>query len=231
MGHKNDQQGIRPLQDKLEAITKINTPIKNEKELKSCLGAIHNLSKYIVNLSANTDILRKLLKTQNEWKWTEEHTNAFNKLEEYITNIPCLADSNANNENILTTDVSTKGLGTTLWQRQEDGNLKPVGSASRFLSDTEKKFAINELDLLAVVWGLEHFRVLLYGRQIELLPDHQALEPLKKRNRSNKTFSARLIRWLDRLAHFDIKIKHVAGKHLGLTDFLSTIPVSNPEPI
>ena len=53
-------------QDKLEAITKIKIP-KNEKELKSFLGAIQYLSKYIENLSANTDVMRKLLKEQNEW--------------------------------------------------------------------------------------------------------------------------------------------------------------------
>ena len=54
------QNRIRPLQDKLEAITKIEIP-KNKKELKSFLGAIQYLSKYIENLSAQTDILRKLL--------------------------------------------------------------------------------------------------------------------------------------------------------------------------
>ena len=36
IGHKIDQNGIRPLQDKLEAITKVQKP-KNEKELKSFL--------------------------------------------------------------------------------------------------------------------------------------------------------------------------------------------------
>ena len=191
------------------------------------MGAIQYLSKYIEKLSANTDILRNLLKKQNEWNWTEEHTNTFNKLKEYITNIPCLAHYIANNGNILTTDASTKGLGATLWQLQKDGYLKPVGYASRFLSDTEKKNAMNELVLLAVVWGLEHFR-----RPIELLTDHQAIESLvKKKNRSNKTYSVRLTRWLDRQAQFDIKIKHVAGKHLGFTDFESRNPVSKPEPI
>ena len=50
-------------------------------------------------------------------------------------------------------------IGATLWQKQKDGNLKPVGFASRYLSDTEKKYAINELELLTVVWGLEHFRL------------------------------------------------------------------------
>ena len=61
IGHRIDQNGIRPLQDKLEAITKIDI-LKNEKELKSFLGAIQYLSKYLENLSAQTDILSNLPK-------------------------------------------------------------------------------------------------------------------------------------------------------------------------
>ena len=208
----------------MDAIKKINIP-KNEKELKSFLRAIQYLSKYIENLSTNTDILQNLLKKQNEWIWTEEHTKAFDNLKECITKIPCQAHYNAQSENIITTDTSTKGLGTTLRQKQKTGELKPIGFASPFLSDTEKKYAINELELLAVVWDLEHFRLHIYGKPIELLTDHQALEPLIKRNRSNKTYSARLTRWLDRLAHFDINIKHIVGKHLALADSLSRNPI------
>ena len=202
-----------------------------KKELKSFSGAIQYLSKYIENLSAKTDILRKLLKKQNEWIWTDEHTEAFNKLKGGTSKIPCLAHYNAPNQNIITTDASAKGLAATLWQKQKDGNLKPVGFASSCLSDTEKKYAINELELQAVVCGLEHFRLYIYGKPIGLLTDHQALEPLIKRNRSNKTYSARLTRWLDRLARFDINMKHINGKHLALTDYLSRNPISKPESI
>ena len=228
IGHKIDQNGIRPLQDKLLAIKELNEP-KNEKELKSFLGAIQYLSKYIENLSAQTDILRQLLKKDNNWNWTTEHTKAFENLKQKITEIPCLAHYNSDYPNIITTDASTKGLGATLWQEQPDGKLKPIGFASRFLSDTEKKYAINELELLAVVWGLEHFRLYIYGKPIKLLTDHQALEPLIKRNRSNKTYSARLTRWLDRLAHFSINVSHIAGKHLALTDYLSRNPTAPPQ--
>ena len=45
--------------------------------------------------------------------------------------------------------------------------------------------------------------------------DHQALEPLTKRDRSNKTHSARLTRWLDRSAHYSINVTHI----LALTDY------------
>ena len=58
------------------------------------------------------------------------------------------------------------------------------------------------------------------------MTDHQALEQLIKRNRSNKTYSARLRRWLDRLAHIAINVNHIAGKHLALTDYLSRNPIA-----
>ena len=57
------------------AIKNLKQP-NNEKDLKSFLGAIQYLSKYINNLSAQTDSLRQLLKKDNEWIWTEEHTAA-----------------------------------------------------------------------------------------------------------------------------------------------------------
>ena len=185
IGHKIDQNGIRPLQDKLIAIKELKQP-KNEKELKSFLGAIHYLSKYIENLSAQTNELRQLLKKDNEWIWTDEHTKEFENLKQKIMEIPCLSHYNSDYPNIITTDASTEGLGATLWQKQPDGKLKPVGFASCFLSDTEKE----------------------YGKPIKLLTDHQALEPLIKPNRSNKTYRARLTRWLDRIAHFTINVNH-----------------------
>ena len=41
----------------------------------------------------------------------------------------------------------------------------------------------------------------------------------------HKHYSARLTRWLDRLAHFDISIHHVARSNLKFTDFLRRNPV------
>ena len=137
VGNKIDQNGMRPLQDKLKAIQELKEP-KNKKELKSFLGAIQYLSKYIENLSAQTDLLRQLLKKNNEWIWTPEHSAAFTQLKKKITEIPCLAHYSSNLPNTITTDASTKGLGAILWQEQHNGELKPIAFASRFLSDTEK---------------------------------------------------------------------------------------------
>ena len=146
-----------------------------------------------------------------------------------LTEGPCLAHYAKDKENILTTDASTTGLGITLWQKQHDGNTKPIAFGSRYLNDTEKKYSIGELELLAVVWGLEKFRFYLYGKKVHLYTDHQALEPLIKRNWCNKQYSARLTR-LDRLTHFDISIQHIAGSNLKFTEYLSRNPVGGATP-
>ena len=110
-----------------------------------------------------------------------------------------------------------KGVGRNPLARTKKRRLKTDSICKQISIGHRKKYAINELEFLAVVWGLEHFRLYIYGKPVKLLTDHQALEPLIKRNRSNKTYSARLTRWLDRLAHFTINVKHIAGKNLALT--------------
>ena len=59
---------------------------------------------------------------------------------------------------------------------------------------------------------------------VHLYTDHQTLEPLNKRNQAYQQHSSRLKGWLDRLAFFDISIKHTAEKNLLLTDCLNRHP-------
>ena len=186
------------------------------------------MAKFLPKLSEQTDRLRKLLKKNEPWKWGEEQQKDFEQIKRMLTEGPWLAHYAREKDKIVTTDASTTGLGITLWQKQDDGNTKPIAFGGRYLNDTEKKYSIGELGLLAVKWGLEKFRFYLYGKKVYLYTDHQALEPLIKRNRSNKQHSARVTKWLDRLTHFDISIQHIAGNNLKFTDYFSRNPVGEP---
>ena len=226
LGHEIDETGIKPNKEKVKAILELKHP-ENQKQLKSFLGAIQYLAKFLPRLSEKTDRLRKLLKKDSVWNWGKQQDEDFNSIKEMLTEEPCLVHYAKDRENIVTTDASKTGLGITLWQKQSDGEIKPIAFGSRYLNDSEKNYSIGELELLAVVWGLEKFRFYLYGKKVFLFTDHQALEPLIKRNRCNRQYSARLTRWLDRLAHFDIAIQHIAGSNLKFTDFLSRNPVES----
>ena len=228
MGHEIDENGIKPNEEKIEAKQNIKPP-ENTKELNSFLGAIQYMAKCLPKLSKQTDQLRKLLKKDEPWIWGEEQQKTSEKKQMLIEG-PCLAHCAKDKDNIVTTDASTTGFGITLWQKQDDGTTKPIAFGSRYLNDTEKRYSIGELELLAVVWGLEKFRFYLYGKKVYLDTDHQALEPIIKRNRSNNQYSARLTRWLDRLTHFSISIQHIAGNFLKFIDYLCRNPVGGATP-
>ena len=183
------------------------------------------LAKLLPKLSEKTDRLRKLLNKNEPWIWEEEQEKDFKQRKQMLTDKPCLAHYAKDKCNMVTTDASKTGLGIILWQKQDDGERKPIAFGSRYLNDTEKNYSIGELELLAVVWELEKLQFYLYGKKVFLYTDHQALEPLIKRNRSNHQYSASLTRWIDRLAHFDIAVQHIAAKNLKFTDYLSRNPV------
>ena len=61
LGHGIDENGIEPNEEKVEAMLKIIPP-ENTKNLKSFLGAIQYMAKFLPKLSEGTDQLRKLLK-------------------------------------------------------------------------------------------------------------------------------------------------------------------------
>ena len=76
----------------------------------------------------------------------------------------------------LETDASIKGLGAILSQVQDDGKLHPLAYASRSLSQSEKNYANTELETLAVVWAVIHFRYYLYGNKVTVITHYAAVK-------------------------------------------------------
>ena len=102
----------------------------NTKTLTSFLGAIQYFAKLIPNLSEKIDNMRQLLEKGTKWNWTDDRNTDFNKRKQELTSLPCLAHYNGNKENIVTTDACITGLGVALWQKQSNGELKPIAFAS-----------------------------------------------------------------------------------------------------
>ena len=67
LGHTFSQDGIRPINEKTDTISKLNPPT-NTKTVKSFLGAIQYFAKFIPNLSEKTDNMRQLLKKGTKWE-------------------------------------------------------------------------------------------------------------------------------------------------------------------
>ena len=80
---------------------------------------------------------------------------------------------------ILQTDASSLGLGAVLCQIV-DGKDRPIAYASKRTSRTEANYGSSQLEILAVVWAVEHFRHYLAGKPFTLIADHAPLQQLVK---------------------------------------------------
>ena len=74
-------------------------------------------------------------------------------------------------------DASSKRLGATLIQ--DDG---PGAFASKALTPTEQRYAINEKELLTCVFSAERFRTYVFGRHFTIKSDHKSLEQISMKN-------------------------------------------------
>ena len=222
LGYILSAEGIKPINEKVQAITEKLRP-KNLKDLRSFMGAINQLNKFIPNLANICAPLRPLLKHDNEWKWEKEHEEAFEKIKEAIRKITELKHFKRDLPLRIICDASREGLGAMLQQEQEEG-WETTHYASRFLTEFEQKYSINELELLAVVWAVEYFRNFVYGTEFEVVSDHKALTTILRGNRGNKTYSSRLTRWVDRLLPFQFRVVHAPGRTMGMADYLSRHP-------
>ena len=224
LGHRITKSGITPMVRKTDPIDKLTAP-KTLSQLKSFMGSIHSLHKYLPALAETSAPLRPLLSKKNEFLWTIDCQTAFESIKKQVANIVELKHFDVHKDIRIVCDASHNGLGAVLEQLGTEG-WRPISFASRFLNAAEKKYSTNELEMLAVVWGSEYFRNYIFGRKFTVVTDHKALlSLLNGNNKKNKTMFSRLTRWIDRIIPFDFVIEHMPGAKIGLADYLSRHPV------
>ena len=187
------EDGIRPKNSRFSAVLEIK-PRRTLKEVRSFLGAVQYLVKFIPKLSEKAQAIRELLKKNYKWEWMESQQLTFYEIKLDIADLKSLKHYDRNAETLLTTDASNKGLGAALWQKVEGGR-RPVAFASRFLSNSEQNYALNELELFPIKCPIEQFKYQLMGRKFTVETDHRALLPIFNKNCIEKQYSSRLIRW------------------------------------
>ena len=116
-------------------------------------------------------------------------------------------------------DASRSGLGAALELLTFDG-WKPIA----FFNSFDKRYSVNELELLGMVWSFEYFKSYLYREQFTIITDHRALLSILKKKLSNKSCSSLLTRWIDCLLQFQFNIEHLPGAKKGLVFYISRHP-------
>ena len=78
-GFSISDDGVKPENSRVEAIQAIKPP-KTLTEVRSFLGSVQYLMRYIPKLTEKTEPLRQLLQKRTKWNWTSTENEAFENL-------------------------------------------------------------------------------------------------------------------------------------------------------
>ena len=165
-----------------DAISRFPTP-SNRTNLLSFFGLVNQLSASTSSVAGLLAPLRPLLSAKNEFVWAPEQNQAFDNAKKSLTTAPTLAFFDVSKPMRLCTDASRQGLGFILQQNVEDRWVL-IQAGSRFLTDPESRYAVIELELLAVVWAMSKCNIFLAGSpHFTVMTDHHPLIPILNSHR------------------------------------------------
>lgn len=225
-GHNVGEEGWEIEEAKVKALRKFPMP-SNRTDLRSLVGLAGQFGTH-AKVAQLTDVLRPLMKEKMAFHWESEHTQAVEGLRENLSSTPILAYYDPKLPTKLETDASrTKGLGFALWQKDgETWKLIQVGS--RYLSDCETRYAMIELELLAVVWAYKKCRLFLEGKDFELVIDHKPLVPILNNYSLDCIENSRIVRLMLKIQDAKYTARWVKGEDHKVADALSRAPVDDP---
>jgi hypothetical protein len=108
--------------------------------------------------------IKKNKPKKSPWRWDPIHQEAFDNVKATIA----LAYHDFSKTFEIYTDAFTMQLGTVITQ-----DNRPIAFFSRKLSETQCKYNVTEITLLAIVETLKEFKGMLWGQSIKVYTDHK----------------------------------------------------------
>ena len=93
LGYTYNQTGSKPQQQYINKILKFKKPT-TKKEIKSFLGMVQYIARYVHKLADWTHHLNIILQAENKFQWGRAQDDAFNKIQSLVANIQLYRDNN-----------------------------------------------------------------------------------------------------------------------------------------
>lgn len=224
LGFKFTKNGLEADERKIYCIKKFPVP-KNLRETQRFLGMCSFCRRFVHKFSNIANELYKLCKKDQTFQWNDACQIDFNQLKQKLSTPPVLVYPDwENGIFILMCDASQVAAAGVLNLKNDTG-IRPIEYFSRSFNETQSRYHSNELEILALVWSVEWFRVYLYGREIFYIhTDNNAVKFLFE----GRHTKFRMHRWRWALLEYNFEVVHRKGKNNNVADALSRVKIDNP---
>jgi hypothetical protein len=167
-------------------------PPTSHKELKSFLGRLSYIRRFIPGLTAVTSTFSHLLKKGVSFNWPAECQEAFERIQAIMTKLPTECAPTAGKSLRLYLASNSQAIGALVAQEDDNGIEQPVYYVSRGLKDTETRYSVAERACLALVYASQRLRHYFLAHRIQLMTKSHPIRSLLHR----PVLSGRLAQWL-----------------------------------
>jgi ribonuclease HI len=220
LGFLVHNRGIDVDPAKASAIATMRPPTSH-KELKSFLGRLSYIRRFIPGLAAVTSTFSHLLKKGVSFNWSAECQEAFERIQAIMTKLPTVCAPLAGKPLRLYLASNSQAIGALVAQENDDGVEQPVYYVSRGLKDTETRYSVAERACLALVYASQRLRHYFLAHKIQLMTKSHPIRSLLQR----PVLSGRLAQWLLQLSQYEISTETpTAIKSQAIADLLAQFP-------
>jgi hypothetical protein len=197
------------------------------KQVRGFIGFANFYRQFIKKFSKLILPLNNLLWKDTKSDWNDQCQEAFETLKGRFLQEPVLMMPDHSKPFQIESDASKYAFGVVLTQMDINGDRHPVAFLLKTFTDTERWYKIYDRELLGIVQALKEWRHHIQGSGHTTLvhTDHQNLTYLWKAQK----LSDRQARWSLFLSEFDIKLQHLPGNKMILSDALSRRPDHCPK--
>jgi RNase H-like domain found in reverse transcriptase/Reverse transcriptase (RNA-dependent DNA polymerase) len=197
------------------------------KQVQGFIGFANFYRRFIKKFSKLVLPLNNLLWKNTKFDWNDQCQEAFETLKERFLQEPMLMMLDHSKPFRIKSDTSKYASEAVLTQTDINEDRHPVAFLLKTFMDTERRYEIYDRELLGIVQALKEWRHYIQGSGHTTLihTDHQNLTYFRKAQK----LSDQQARWSLFLSEFDIKLQHLPGNKMILSDALSRRPDHCPE--
>ena len=234
-GFRVSEENIEPLPRYIDAIRSFPKP-QSITDVKSWFGLVNQLSNY-AQLRDVMAPFRPLLSPKTPFLWSKELDDAFSRSKQIIIDLirHGVKIFELEKPTCLRPDWSGRGIGYFLFQKHCECSDTTFGcclngwkvtlAGSRFLSETEQRYAAIEGEALAIAWGLEQTRYFSQGcKDLRVITDHKPLVKVFGDRTLDEISNTRLFRLKQRTLPWCFTVSYMPGTTNAAADATSRHP-------